>query len=118
VRLLLHENQVASAKLQGLPLPDLDDAIGTADTMDENNNGHVTAQNVISQHLVPFRTINELQEQNMKLNRMVRELADRNEQFEQLQVGQQHCLCNCTDASRGIVLMVMVLVLVLVCCAV
>jgi len=83
VRLLLHENQIACAKLQGLPLPAELEA--EAETEFEGANGHLTAQTVISQYLVPFRTIDELQEQNMRLNRMVRELADRNEQFEQLQ---------------------------------
>ena len=48
-----------------------------------------SSSQVISQHLVDFKNIDELQEQNQRLLKVVRELSEQNEERERQTVEQQ-----------------------------
>lgn len=48
-----------------------------------------SSSQVISQHLVDFRNIDELQEQNQRLLKVVRELSEQNEERERQTLEQQ-----------------------------
>ena len=50
--------------------------------MDDNNSEISSTTQTISEHLVTFRSITELQEQNQRLLMVVRELGEENEQRE------------------------------------
>ena len=59
------------------------------DYMDTSSGDISSSSQVISQRLVEFRNIEELQEQNQQLRSVVRELSDQNEERERQTVDER-----------------------------